>query len=84
MQDSILFEKLAHQNRERVPERQHAKGSGPHGTLTATHDVTKYTKAKALQPGKTTEAFPAGFSIFQPWNREGAPCLIWLEHCHDF
>src|SRR5712672_1267317 len=58
MQDFILFEKLAHQNRERIPERgQHAKGSGAYGTLTITHDVTKYTKAKALQPGKTTEAF---------------------------
>jgi catalase len=29
MQDFFLFEKLAHQNRERIPERgQHAKGSG--------------------------------------------------------
>src|SRR5229473_3451943 len=58
MQDFFLFEKLAHQNRERIPERgQHAKGSGAYGTLTITHDVTKYTKAKALQKGKTTEAF---------------------------
>src|SRR6266403_4223345 len=58
MQDFILFEKLAHQNRERIPERgQHAKGSGAYGTLTITHDITKYTKAKALQKGKTTEAF---------------------------
>jgi catalase len=58
MQDFILFEKLAHQNRERIPERgQHAKSSGAYGALTITHDITKYTKAKALQPGKTTEAF---------------------------
>src|SRR5216684_1695199 len=58
MQDFVLFEKLAHQNRERIPERgQHAKGSGAYGTLTITHDITKYTKAKALQKGKTTEAF---------------------------
>src|SRR3954453_8746817 len=35
MQDFLLFEKLAHQNRERIPERgQHAKGSGAYGTLT--------------------------------------------------
>jgi catalase len=48
----------AHQDRERIPERgQHAKGSGAYGTLTITHDITKYTKAKALQKGKTTEAF---------------------------
>jgi catalase len=40
MQDFILFEKLAHQNRERIPERgQHAKGSGAYGTLTITHDI---------------------------------------------
>jgi catalase len=58
MQDFVLFEKLAHQNRERIPERgQHAKGSGAYGMLTITHDITKYTKAKALQSSKTTEAF---------------------------
>jgi catalase len=53
-----LFEKLAHQNRERIPERaQHAKGSGAYGSLTITHDISKYTKAKVLQNGKNTEAF---------------------------
>lgn len=58
MQDFILFDKLAHQNRERIPERsQHAKGSGAFGTLTITQDITKYTKAKVLQKGKKTEAF---------------------------
>src|SRR3954465_5445966 len=58
MQDFILFEKLAHQNRERIPERsQHAKGSGAFGTLTITQDITKYTNAKVLQKGKRTEAF---------------------------
>src|ERR1700726_3349121 len=59
LEDFLLFEKLAHQNRERIPERgQHAKGSGAYGTLTITNDITKYTKAKALsQVGKKTEAF---------------------------
>jgi len=58
MQDFHLLEKLAHQNRERIPERTvHAKGSGAYGTLTITKDISKYTKAKALQPGKQTEAF---------------------------
>ena len=58
MQDYQLLEKLAHQNRERIPERTvHAKGSGAYGTLTITHDITKYTKAEALsQVGKKTEA----------------------------
>jgi catalase len=58
MQDFLLLEKLAHQNRERIPERTvHAKGSAAYGTLTITHDITKYTKAKVLQKGKKTEAF---------------------------
>lgn len=46
MQDYYLIEKLAHQNRERIPERVvHAKGSAAHGKLTITNDITKYTKA---------------------------------------
>jgi len=46
MQDYQLIEKLAHQNRERIPERTvHAKGSGAFGTFTVTHDITRYTKA---------------------------------------
>ncbi len=55
LQDYQLIEKLAHQNRERIPERVvHAKGWGAHGTLTITGDISKYTKAKALQPGAKT------------------------------
>ena len=55
MTDYQLIEKLAHQNRERIPERTvHAKGWGAHGTLTITGDISKYTKAKALQPGAKT------------------------------
>lgn len=47
LQDYILHEKMAHFNRERIPERVvHAKGSGAFGTLTITNDITKYTKAK--------------------------------------
>ncbi len=57
LQDYQLLEKLAHQNRERIPERAvHAKGWGAHGTLTVTHDITQYTKAKVFERvGKTTE-----------------------------
>ena len=55
LQDYQLIEKLAHQNRERIPERTvHAKGWGAYGTLTITGDISKYTKAKALQPGAKT------------------------------
>ena len=46
LQDYQLIEKLAHQNRERIPERVvHAKGSGAYGTFKVTHDITQYTKA---------------------------------------
>ncbi|KQU54381.1 catalase [Bosea sp. Leaf344] len=55
LQDYQLLEKLAHQNRERIPERAvHAKGWGAHGRLTITGDISKYTKAKVLQPGTVT------------------------------
>ncbi|WP_196894786.1 catalase [Aureivirga marina] len=59
IQDYFLFEKMAHFNRERIPERVvHAKGSGAYGTLTITHDITKYTKAKIFgEVGKQTKAF---------------------------
>jgi catalase len=47
MQDYQLIEKLAHQNRERIPERVvHAKGWGAFGTLTVTQDITRFTRAK--------------------------------------
>jgi catalase len=57
LQDYQLIEKLAHQNRERIPERTvHAKGWGAHGTFTVTHDITKYTKAKIFSKiGKKTD-----------------------------
>lgn len=59
LQDYILHEKLAHFNRERIPERiVHAKGSGAFGTFTVTHDITKYTRAKLFsQIGKETRVF---------------------------
>jgi len=57
-QDWQLFEKHAHFNRERIPERiVHAKGSGAYGKLTITGDITKYTKAKVFEVGKQTECF---------------------------
>jgi len=56
LQDYQLIEKLAHQNRERIPERVvHAKGWGAHGTLRVTQDITRYTRAKLFDAvGKTT------------------------------
>jgi len=47
LQDFYLHEKLAHFNRERIPERVvHAKGTGAYGKFTVTKDISKYTKAK--------------------------------------
>ena len=55
MQDYQLIEKLAHQNRERIPERVvHAKGWGAYGTLKITGDISAYTRARVLQPGAET------------------------------
>ena len=59
LQDFHLIDKLAKFDRERIPERVvHAKGSGAHGYLEVTHDVTKFTKAKFLNAvGKRTPLF---------------------------
>jgi catalase len=59
MQDHVLLEKLAHFNRERIPERVvHAKAAGAFGTFTVTRDITQYTKAKIFsEVGKKTEMF---------------------------
>ncbi|MBI4721233.1 MAG: catalase [Chitinivibrionia bacterium] len=59
LQDWQLFEKHAHFNRERIPERVvHAKGSGAYGVFTVTGDITKYTKARIFSEiGKKTECF---------------------------
>ncbi|ARB47541.1 catalase [Alloalcanivorax xenomutans] len=56
VQDWQLFEKHAHFNRERIPERVvHAKGSAAFGTFKVTGDITQYSKAKVFQPGTETD-----------------------------
>jgi catalase len=56
LQDYQLIEKLAHQNRERIPERVvHAKGWGAEGTLTVTGDITRFSCAKVFRPGSQTQ-----------------------------
>jgi catalase len=59
IQDVHLLEKLAHFNRERVPERVvHAKGAGAHGYFEVTKDLSIYTKAKVFNGvGKRTPLF---------------------------
>ena len=59
LQDAWFLEKMAHFDREVIPERRmHAKGSGAYGTFTVNGDITKYTKAKLFSTiGKKTEVF---------------------------
>lgn len=59
LQDVWLLEKLAHFDREVIPERRmHAKGSGAYGTFTVTGDITKYTRARLFSKiGKKTDLF---------------------------
>ncbi|HEB9334908.1 TPA: catalase [Campylobacter coli] len=58
MQDYLLLEKLAHQNRERIPERTvHAKGSAAYGEIKITAGLSAYTKAKIFQKGEVTPLF---------------------------
>src|SRR5690606_32341156 len=59
LQDVWFLEKLAHFDREVIPERRmHAKGSGAFGSFTVTHDITQYTKATMFAAvGKQTDMF---------------------------
>jgi len=59
-EDFLLFEKMAHFNRERIPDRVvHAKGSGAYGYFTCTNPrMPKYTKAELFSAaGKRTRTF---------------------------
>ncbi|MGL5602995.1 MAG: catalase [Silvania sp.] len=59
LQDVWFLEKLAHFDREVIPERRmHAKGSGAYGTFTVSHDITAFTRAKLFSAvGKKTDLF---------------------------
>ncbi|MET0242502.1 MAG: catalase [Flavitalea sp.] len=59
LQDIWFLEKMAHFDRELIPERRmHAKGSGAYGVFRVTHDITDYTKADIFSIiGKETEVF---------------------------
>lgn len=54
-----MFEKLAHFNRERIPERVvHARGTGAYGTFRLSKDLSNWTIADFLQQaGTDTEVF---------------------------
>lgn len=59
LQDAWFLEKMAHFDREVIPERRmHAKGSGAFGVFKVTHDITRYTRAKLFaEVGKETPLF---------------------------
>ena len=59
LQDVWLLEKLAHFDREVIPERRmHAKGSGAFGQFTVTNDISRYTRAAIFsRVGKKTDLF---------------------------
>src|SRR6266850_7172631 len=60
LEDFLLFEKMAHFNRERIPERVvHAKGSGAYGYFVCTNaDMPRYTTARLFaETDKRTPAF---------------------------
>jgi catalase len=59
LQDTWYLEKLAHFDREVIPERRmHAKGSGAFGTFTVTHDITRYSRADLFaEVGRQTDVF---------------------------
>ncbi len=71
LMDFWLIEKLAHFDREVIPERRvHAKGSGAFGTFRVTHDISRYTKAKLFDAiGKETRSSCA----FQPSRANAVP-----------
>src|SRR6201997_4806274 len=73
LQDIWLIEKMAHFDREVIPERRmHAKDVGTHGTFTVTHDITRYTKAKIFSP-KTGRGHP-GAGVRLPARLTAATC----------
>ncbi len=58
LQDNYLIQKMAHFNRERVPERVvHAKGGGARGFFESTGDAAQWCRAGFLAKGVRTEVF---------------------------
>lgn len=63
LEDTNLIEKLAHFDRERIPERVvHAHGSGAHGYFKLYNPMGKYTKAKVFNDTKNVTPVFVRFS----------------------
>tara|TARA_R100001086_G_scaffold232457_1_gene153644 strand:+ start:2319 stop:3776 length:1458 start_codon:yes stop_codon:yes gene_type:complete len=78
MQDVWFLEKMAHFDREVIPERRmHAKGSGAFGTFTVTNDISHYTRAKIFSAvGKKTELFARFSTVAGERGAADAECDI--------
>jgi catalase len=68
LEDYHLIEKLAHFDRERIPERVvHARGAGAHGVFVVKNSMQDYTKAAFLQnPGQETPVFVRFSTVIHP------------------
>ena len=77
LQDQHLTQKLAHFNREEIPERiVHAVGIAAGGTFEVTHDVSGLTRAHFLgEVGRRTEVF-ARFGYGAVGVLSAASCLL--------
>lgn len=68
LEDYHLIEKLAHFDRERIPERVvHARGAGAHGVFTVKNNMRAYTRAAFLQEeGLETPVFVRFSTVIHP------------------
>jgi hypothetical protein len=75
LQDIWLIEKLAHFDREVIPERRmHAKGWGAHGTFTVTHDITRLT-CRSL-PNRAEQSRFSGAAVRTQRRRKPHSCVV--------
>jgi len=71
LEDFQLVEKLAHFDRERIPERVvHARGTGAAGGFVSTGALARYTKAALFAPGVSTPVFVRFSTVIHP---KGSP-----------
>ncbi|QCE33796.1 catalase [Acetobacteraceae bacterium] len=80
IEDAHFFEKLAHFDRERIPERVvHARGTGAQGVFISDVDFSEYSQASLFQKGKKT---PIVMRFSTVLNRPGSP--EWIRDPRGF
>lgn len=71
-EDMLLFEKMAHFNRERIPERVvHSKGSGAHGYFIAPMPTCRLVRPRSCSP--RSESGRRRSCASRPWAARRAP-----------